>query len=136
MRSASPLLMASARFPGRNGRTIRLPDAATMPSIAARFRRSEIRLVRARDRGIPSGVVFTNIFGTNDFRPFTQGTPIRHGCRPGHREDTFILDRELKLEPLALIVGVDGQYRITCPHERHERGVSPVPALLSRFRNR
>jgi len=44
------------------------------------------------------------IFSANKFCPFTEGTQISNGRRPGHRKDAFILDHELKLEPLALMV--------------------------------
>ena len=47
------------------------------------------------------------VFGADMFRPIAQGAPPSYGRRPGHREDAFILDGELELQPLALVVGVD-----------------------------
>jgi CRP-like cAMP-binding protein len=68
---------------------------------------SEIRLVCLRD--VPDPASFPRVLGTDIFRDCTQGAPISHGCRPRHRENAFILDRKLKLEPLAAIIGVDSQ---------------------------
>ena len=68
---------------------------------------SEIRPVRRRHRGVPSGIIFMPVFGADIFRPFAQGTPISYSRRPRHREGALILDRELELQSLTLIVGVD-----------------------------
>src|SRR5215468_5475558 len=71
---------------------------------------SEIRLVRARHRGIPSRV--SRIFGADIFTSASSApiayrrAPISYGRRPRRRKDAFILDRELELQVLAPIVGV------------------------------
>src|SRR5215468_628921 len=71
------------------------------------YRHSEIRLVRTRDFGVLSGVVFMRVFGADNLLPLCyERAPIRFGRRPGHRENAFILDRKMKLKPLALVVGV------------------------------
>ena len=70
------------------------------------YRHSEIRLVRTRDFGVLSGVVFMRVFGADNLLPLCyQRAPIRFGRRPGHRENAFILDRKMKLKPPALVVG-------------------------------
>jgi hypothetical protein len=46
------------------------------------------------------------IFDADKFRPFARRAPTRYGRRPGHREDAFILDRELELQSLVHIGGV------------------------------
>jgi hypothetical protein len=86
--------------PGRNGR---------YGEAFGNKRRSEVRLVRSRNLRVLFGVVFMRVFGADRFGPFAQRAqwaPISYGCRPGHREDAVILDRELELQPLALVIGV------------------------------
>src|SRR5215813_8414552 len=82
----------------------------TRPRVVAlsqAYRHSEIRLVRTRDFGVLSGVVFMRVFGADNLLPLSyQRAPIRFGRRPRHRENAFILDRKMKLKPLAPIVGV------------------------------
>src|SRR4051794_37096336 len=67
---------------------------------------SEIRLVSRWNCGIFFGAVFTRVFGTDVLGPVAEYAPIGFGCGPGGCEDTFVLDRELELQRLALIVGV------------------------------
>src|ERR1700722_4055528 len=70
--------------------------------------RSEIRLVRPRDARIIAVMKSKRIFGAGDFRPFEVVAQIDHGCGPRRREGAGILDRELDLQVLVLVVGVDG----------------------------
>src|SRR5215831_20792947 len=71
---------------------------------------SEIRLVRARHRGISSRV--SRIFGADIFTSASSApiayrrAPISYGRRPRRRKDAFILDGELQLQVPAPIVGV------------------------------
>src|SRR5215467_1490441 len=67
----------------------------------------KIRLVRLRDCGISSGVIFMNVFRADLFAPLGQRwTPVGYGRRPRCREDAFVLNRKLKLQPLPLVAGV------------------------------
>src|SRR6516165_5838689 len=91
-RSAESMVASSCRAPWRGLTAIHC---------------SEIRLVRSRHRGVPSGIIFVPVFGADIFRPFAQGAPISYDRRPRHSEDAFILDRKLELQSFALIVGVD-----------------------------
>jgi hypothetical protein len=75
---------------------------ATPPSRAGP---SEIRLVRARGRGVLS-VVFARVFGADEFRPLAHVAPIGDGGRPGHGEDAFVIDREMELQHRAPVIGV------------------------------
>jgi hypothetical protein len=79
------------------------------------------------------------VFGADELHPFVQGAPKRHRRRPGHRESPFILDRDLDLEPLALVVRigsrsivriVDLEMLLFGPFERFLRALiikQPVP---------
>src|SRR5215831_19592768 len=69
--------------------------------------RSEIRLVCCRDLGILVVIIFADVFGADEFRPFSPGAPIRHERRPRLREDAFVFDRKFELQPAAQIVGID-----------------------------
>src|SRR6266853_3896260 len=70
-------------------------------------RRSEIRLVRPRHRGVPSGQrQFQRVLGTDNFPPCFGAAPVGYGRRPGHGEDAFIFDRELELQVLAPVAVV------------------------------
>src|SRR5215468_4327873 len=68
--------------------------------------RSEVRLIRLRDRRVLSRVPL-NVFGADHFGPWTQVGPIRDGPRPGHGEDAGILDRKVELKHLTAVVGID-----------------------------
>jgi hypothetical protein len=57
----------------------------------------KIRLVRSRDCGVLSGIVFMPVLGAHLFVPIAGAAPISYGRGPRHREDAFILDREMKL---------------------------------------
>src|SRR6266853_4422339 len=81
-----------------------LPKSGDLPQPLAG---SEIRFVRARYLGVLSSIVFMRVFGADDFPPLgRQSASIRDCCRPRHREDSFILDREMKLKALALVPGI------------------------------
>src|SRR5215831_19686687 len=67
---------------------------------------SEIRLVRLRYHGGLS-VGLPRILGAYQVRPRAHGGPVRDGRRPGHGEDVFVLDREMELQHLAPVVGVE-----------------------------
>src|SRR5258708_5946236 len=94
------------------GRSARPSLTHTCRDTKAPCQLSEIRLVRARYLGVLSSIVFMRVFGADIFTSASsapiadRGAPISYGRRPGHREDAFILDRELKLQVLAPIVGV------------------------------
>ncbi len=71
--------------------------------------RSEIRIVRTWDSSVPSGEEIVRGVGADHFRPLAQRAkraPITYGRGPGLGEGALILDREIELQPLALIVGV------------------------------
>lgn len=76
------------------------PEPARLPQTCreaqASRERSKIRLVRCWDRCFLSGIVFMRVLGADNFRPAARGAQISYGGRPGHREDAFILDRELE----------------------------------------
>src|SRR5260370_23595718 len=79
---------------------------------------SKFQLVRGRHGGVLSGVIFMRIVGADGLRPLAQRRKwalIDDARRPRHREDAYILDRELELQPLALIVGVACKPRIGSP---------------------
>ena len=80
--------------------------------------RSEVGLAGHRRLGVLVGVVVEPlvmgyVFRADAFIPiFPQGAPIRDDALPRRGEDTFILDRELELQSLALVAGIDrvGRY--------------------------
>src|SRR5215471_2764076 len=74
---------------------------------------SEVRLVCPRNSAVPSDVGSSQVFGADPFWPEGQATTISHDGRPGHCENAFVFDREMKLEPLALIIGIDEQSGVT-----------------------
>src|SRR5579871_3746247 len=68
--------------------------------------RLEIRLVGTRYHGeLSAGLEW--IFGAYQVRPGAHGGPIRDGRGPGHRENVFVLDREMQLQHLTPVVGVE-----------------------------
>src|ERR1700691_6558891 len=67
---------------------------------------SEIRFVRVWGRGALSRVPL-EVFGADKFLAFVEGAPKRYGRRPGGRENAFILNRDLDLQPLALVAWID-----------------------------
>src|SRR5438067_11853918 len=72
----------------------------------------EIRLRRRRYRVAFSGEMAGRGFGADHFRPFAERAPVSDPGRPGRGENAGILDRELELQPLALVVGIAGEARI------------------------
>ena len=67
---------------------------------------SEVRLCSPRHRGDLAGG-FIDVFGADQVRPSAHGGPISDGRRPRHGEDAFILDREMELQHLAPVIGVE-----------------------------
>jgi hypothetical protein len=53
----------------------------------------------------------------------------RHRGRPGRRENAVILDRELKLEPLALVVGIDDQSVSTTHLQQRSLGLCNIAGI-------
>src|SRR5437762_10886564 len=68
---------------------------------------SKIRPLRRRNRHVLFGAVFVGVFGADTFFPFGHLRTVGHGRGPGHLEHSFILDRELKLQELAPVVGMN-----------------------------
>src|SRR6516165_9756311 len=68
---------------------------------------SEVRFVCPRNSAVPSDVGGTQVLRADPFWPEGQATPISRDGRPGHRENAFVLDCEMKLESLALIIGIN-----------------------------
>ena len=52
------------------------------------------------------------VFGADHFRPIAERALIDDPCRPGHREDIRVLDRELELQSLAFVAGVARKTRV------------------------
>src|ERR1700736_1981011 len=102
--------MLPARVPpsrGGKGRfRLAAPDLSSRRQIAMAL--LEIRPVRTRDRGVLSRVPL-GVFGADKLQPFVQGAPKRYGRRPRRRESACILDRDLDLQPLALVVEIGPQ---------------------------
>src|SRR5438874_7157559 len=73
---------------------------------------SKIGLARSRHCIVLSGEVTMRGFGAHHFRPVAQRPPISYSRRPGHREDAWIVDRELELQPLPLVVRVARKARV------------------------
>src|SRR6516164_2134333 len=95
-------------------RILRRPIKAHKRLEAACFSCSEIRLIRGWYRGFPSMVVCPGVFGTDQFRPLSQGhrrPPIGYGRGPRRRKDAFVLDGEVELQSLALVFGIKAQCR-------------------------
>ena len=84
----------------------------TVDEWAGRFGRSKIRLIRRRYRGLLSREVAVWVFGADHFRPIAERALIDDPCRPWHREDAGVLNRELELQSLALIARVAGKARV------------------------
>jgi hypothetical protein len=82
-------------------------------AIASKSGSSEILFVRPRDNPLVCEIDFILVFGTDLFRYHDNAAPISYGCRPGHGENAVILDRELKLKPLAPIARIDEHSVIT-----------------------
>jgi hypothetical protein len=59
--------------------------------------RSEIRLIRTRNRRVFSRIIFMRVFGTDKFLLFVQPAPISDSRRPGRGENPFVLDHKLEL---------------------------------------
>ena len=60
-------------------------------------RLSEVRLIRVWDRAVLAEMVFMDVLGADQVRPFTDRGPVGDGRAPGSGEDVRILDRERKL---------------------------------------
>ena len=97
-------------------------------------RRSEVRFVRFRNRRFGSWEPL-GVFGANKFVPFDERAAIRYGRGPGRSEDAFILDRELKLQVLALIVRAPGSQDLNFSFASRSRASFAASKSTSRYRS-